>query len=824
MFTKLVHTALLAKYNFYHSLILQLSEVNMKRHHQVALSFLTFCISQQLYAQNNVSAMDIASNTMLSEDLAVNAASSELPNATLDTITVTATARTGTALAQKISEMPAVTQVITENELQMQATGNRTTGDILAQLIPSLGASSGSTSNYGTTMHGRPVQFLLNGVPLSGSRSLSRELNSIDPAQLERVEVLSGATSIYGAGAAGGLINLVTKSMVGYGPIRQTRIGVSSSRNFDSDSLGYHVGQTLGYGGERVYGRLDVDYETKGGKFDSHDNRISPDVNQTDQQDTESLSVNGSLGIELTDSQRLDLAVTYYNDEQDTDYGPDYGKNLQVLLKPKKLPPSLKAIDGADVENEPYTTKTSVNLNYNNDDIAGSNLSVTGYYRDEKGRFYPSGKSAADQAAEVWATNGLTDKDTLGKLLGAATFVTQSEADIEVMGLRAAMQTDSEIAGKKTLFSYGADFEREKSEQTYEGQDLNMFIASNGLSAQTNGLTYNGGPDTTIDKWGAFVNADIDITDKWHTSAGVRYQKLKAETATFTPIYEQLLEEYFNDPLINGVSNAYGIDYQAGQVEKGNTDHDKTLFNIGTSYQLTPNDQVFANFSQGFTTADIQRALRDVRAGFVVNSDNVQPIAIDNYELGWQGKHGNTAARLSGFYNESDKTVRFTNDYTVEVVDADEHVYGIEGSLSHDIDDQWQLGGSVAYTRGQYDKDGDWLELDAVRLTPLKGTAFAQYNFDKGSNVRLQALAIGGDDKAFKDQQKDPDSSALPVTGYMTLDVLGQVKMPVGRVDYGIYNLLNKDYLTVYHQTTYGDLNRLPASGTTYGLSYTVDY
>ncbi|MEL0619299.1 TonB-dependent receptor [Psychrobacter proteolyticus] len=793
----------------------------MKSHHQVALSVLTLCISQQLYAQNNVNEADAVLDAQTSAELASSTVSDETPNVTLDTINVTAKARTGTALAQKISEMPAVTQVITENEIQMQATGDRTTGDILAQLIPSLGASSGSTSNYGTTMHGRPVQFLLNGVPLSSSRSLSRELNSIDPAQLERVEVLSGATSIYGAGAAGGLINLVTKSLVGYGPIRQTRVGVSSSRNFESDSLGYHVGQTLGYGGERVYGRLDVDYDNKGGKFDSKGNRISPDVNQTDQQDTESLSVNGSLGVELTDSQRLDLAVTYYKDEQDTDYGPDYGDGLAVLFGAK---PSLRAIDGANVENEPYTTKTSMNLNYNNDDIAGSSLSVTGYYRDEKGRFYPSGKTAGDQATEVWQANGLTDEDTLKKLAGAATFVTQSEVDIEVMGLRAAMQTETEIAGKKTLFSYGADFERENSEQTYYGQDLNTFLASNGLSAQTNGLTYNGGPDTTIDKWGAFVNADVDITDKWHTSAGVRYQKLKSETDTFTPIYEQLLEEYFNSSAISGTSAAYGIDYQAGDVEKGSTDHDKTLFNLGTSYQLTPNDQIFANFSQGFTTADIQRALRDVRAGFVVNSDNVQPIAINNYEFGWQGKHGDTAARLSGFYNESDKVVRFTDSYTVEVVDTDERVYGVEGSLSHDISDKWQVGGSVAYTRGQYDKDGDWLELDAVRLTPLKGTAFAQYNFDEGSNIRLQALAIGGDDKAFKDQQQDPDSSALPVTGYMTLDVLGQVNMPVGRVDYGVYNLLNKDYLTVYHQTTYGDLNRLPASGTTYGLSYTVDY
>lgn len=776
----------------------------MKSHHQVALSLLTLCISQQLYAQTDVNTSTV--------DSVENAATNDIPSTTLDTITVTARAKTGTALAQKISEMPAVTQVIGEEDIQAQATGNRTTGDILAQLIPSLGASSGSTSNYGTTMRGRPVQYLLNGVPLTGSRNLSRELNSIDPSQLERVEVLSGATSIYGSGAAGGLINLVTKSAAGAGFTGQTRLGIDSSREFESDSLGYHVGQSLGYGGERVYGRLDVDYENKGGKFDSRGDRIGTDVNQTDQQDTESLSVNANLGMDIDDSQSVNLAVTYYNDEQDTNYGPDYGNNLGVLLL--GTPPSLKALDGAHIDKQPSTTKKSVNLNYNNDDVFGSNLSVTGYYRDEQGRFYPSGKDVRAQAREVLMENG-ADKDTAKKLAGGAIYIMQSEADIEVMGLRAAMQTETELADKPVLLSYGTDFERENSEQTYYGQDFNQFITSNGLISKANGMSYNSGPDTTIDKIGAFVNSDIDITDKWHASAGVRYQKLKSKTDTFTPFYEQLLEEYFNGS---------STDYQAGDVAKGKTDHDKTLFNLGSSYQLTPNDQIFANFSQGFTTADIQRALRDVRAGFVVNSDNVQPIAINNYDLGWQGKRGDTSARVTGFYNTSDKTVQFTNDYTVEVVDTDERVYGVEGSLTQDISDNWQVGGSVAYTRGQYKKDGDWLELDAVRLTPLKGTAFAQYNFDEGSNVRLQALAIGGDDRAFKDQQNDPDASAQPVTGYMTLDVLGQVKMPVGRVGYGVYNVLNKDYQTVYHQTTFGDLNRLPATGTTYGLSYTVDY
>lgn len=799
----------------------------MLSYHKHTLTLLTLVISQHLHAQTDINAYTVSSTSNTVSTVSDNEVN-DTPIATLDKIKVIAQAKTGTALAQKISEMPAVTQIISENDIQAQATGSRTTGDILAQLIPSLGASSGSTSNYGTTMRGRPVQYLLNGVPLSGSRSLSRELNSIDPAQLERVEVLSGATSIYGAGAAGGLINLVTKSTAGstagYGFTGQSRVGIDSSREFDSDSIGYHVGQSLGYGGERVYGRLDLDYDVKGGKFDSRGDRISPDVNQTDQQDTDALSVNANLGMDIDDSQSVNLAVTYYKDEQDTDYGPDYGNGLQVLLAPNVAPPSLNAIDGANVADEPYTEKTSVNLNYNNDEIFGSNLNVTGYYRDEKGRFYPSGKAFTDQALGVWVANGLTDRATLGQVLGASVAVTQSEADIEVMGLRAAMQTEAEIGDIQTLLSYGADFEREKSEQTYYAQDLNQFIASNGLKAQANGTTYNGGPETTIDKWGVFLNADVDMTDKWHASAGVRYQKLKADTDGFVPIYEQLLEEYFNDPRISPLSNAYGIDYQAGRVEDGNTDHDKTLFNLGTSYQVTPSDQLFANFSQGFTTADIQRALRDVRAGFVVNSDNVQPIKINNYELGWQSTRGDTSARVSGFYNDSDKTVRFTDDYTVEVVDTDERVYGAEASITHNINDNWQVGGSVAYTRGQYKNDGDWLELDAVRLTPLKGTAFAQYNFDAGSNIRLQALAIDGTDEAFEDQQQDPDSSAQPLSGYVTLDILGQVNMPVGRVGYGIYNVLNTDYKTVYHQTTYGDLNRLPASGTTYGLSYTVDY
>ena len=773
----------------------------MRLSHKLSLSLLTLCVSQQLYAETM---------SMTNDDAA-------LPLTILDPIIVTAEAKTGTALGQKISEMPAVTQVIYQDEITEQATGNRTVGDILAQTVPSLGLSSGSTSNYATTMRGRPVQFLLNGVPLTGSRNLSRQLNSIDPTQLERIEVLSGATSIYGAGATGGLINLVTKSAgANEGLHGETRVGVNSHRNFESESIGYNVGQSMDYTGATFFGRLDVDYETKGGSFDSHDQRISPDVNQTDQQDTKTLSVNANLGVNLTDMQNINLAATYYNNEQDTEFGPDYGKGLSVLLV-KGTKPSLKAIEGAQVANQPFTEKNSVSLNYHNEDVLGSNLNITGYYRDEKGRFYPSGKAFTSETKDVLIAAGITDPATLKKLLRGTITVAQSEADIEVMGIRAAMQTESNLAGKKALFSYGVDYETEQDKQTYYEQDINKFIASNGLVAEPNGNALFGGPDTTVDKLGAFINADVDLTDKLHASAGVRYQNIQADTDAFIPLKEQLIENYF--ALLR--QNNIPLPYTAGTVAAGKTDHSKTLFNLGASYQVDPSNQVFANFSQGFTIADIQRALRDVPAGFVVNSDNVEPITVNNYELGWQGNFKDTKARLSGFYNTSDKVVRFTPDYMVEVADTDERVYGAEASIRRNLSDRWTLGSTLAYTSGQYKADnGDWKALDATRITPLKGTAFAQYNFLDGSHMRLQVLAVDGTDKAHKE---DPTSS-MPVTGYATLDLLGQVKLPKGHLNYGIYNLLNKDYRSVYHQTTYGDLNRLNAKGTSYGLSYTIKY
>ena len=58
-------------------------------------------------------------------------------------------------------------------------------------------------------MRGRNVLVMIDGVSQTGSRDVSRQLNSISPNMIDHIEVVSGATSIYGSGATGGIINII---------------------------------------------------------------------------------------------------------------------------------------------------------------------------------------------------------------------------------------------------------------------------------------------------------------------------------------------------------------------------------------------------------------------------------------------------------------------------------------------------------------------------------------------------------------------------------------------------------------------------------------
>lgn len=750
---------------------------------QIQLTCLSLAIATQIYAQEPT--------TQKVENTGAEVKS-------LAPIVVTATRS-----AKSISDIAGTVYRIERSEIEKQANAGKNIADILGLLVPSLTPNTGTTSNYGMSMRGRVVQYMIDGIPQTGSRDGSRQLNSILPSMIDRIEVVSGATSIYGSGATGGIINIITKKGGDEALSFETKLGLTSGNNFKGDALAYEASQNVSFNQDRIKGNLGVGYAKRGEIQDSRGDRIGPEVAQTDRQDTQTLDVNGQLTWDISDQQHLTVGAQYYNDEQDSDYGPDYGQGLAVLFR--GATPSLKALKGLQLEDQPRTKRWSTHAQYNHNDVLGQSLTLEAYYRKEQARWFPT------------AVNLLHPELPGGRI----PVVMQSNTDINIWGSRLALQKDFKIADRALGLSYGLDFENEKNGQEGQMYDTNSFIASNGLNHKATKI-YAMGPDVQVAKLGAFVQANYAVTDRINIQAGVRHERINSDVSDSTPYPESIVADF--DP-----------SYTAKSLKGGEVKHNAILFNLGGVYHLSDTQQVFANFSQGFSIPDVQRMLRDVPASFVVTSNNIDPVKVNNYEFGWRLQEQNGLnLGLTAFYNDSDKSVRFNAapNFNIEVIDTDERIYGLEANVKYTISDMWNMGGTIAYTRGQFKNIlGDWQELDAVRVAPLKGTLFSEWQFADDINLRVQTLAIGGTDKAAKDYVNplNDRSSRKPaeIKGFAIMDVITSAKAGPGRLGFGVYNVWNTDYKSVFSQAvapTYGAISSLAAQGRTYGLTYTLKY
>lgn len=723
-----------------------------------SLCLLTAAICTQLYA----------------EDTAINGSTTQNTEAKLPTIVMTAT-RT----PKSISEIAGTVQTISADQIAQQAGPGRKVADVLAQLVPSLAPSSGTSSNYGQTMRGRNVLVMIDGVSQTGSRDVARQLNSISPNMIDHIEVVSGATSIYGSGATGGIINIITKRADKSEPVSfQTKLGVTSADNFRGDSLAYQVGQTASFANDKVDGFLGIDYTNRGSQFDGNGDRISLSPWQGSTMDTDTIDVNGRVNFNLTDNQTLSFGAQYYKDEQDTEYGPDYSYLLT------KTDPSYKAVKGWSLDNQPFTERYAFNTQYQNQDFLGQVLNVEAYYRNEKSRFVPYGYSA----------DGVSVK--------------QSQSNVDYAGIRSTLQSDLVVADRDLKLTYGLDYDWEKDHQWADY----YTPSNNGLVYTPTGEKQGSGPDTEIQNIGTFIQGDYAVTDQLNIQAGVRYQYVQADTDSYLT-----------------ARKPYTL------MAADSTDSDKFLFNLGAVYKLNDVQQIYANFSQGYSYPDVQRVLRDV-AAYTLTTSGIAPITVNSYELGWRlNQDTGLNLGLTGFYNTSDKVVQFNSDRSVNVVDTDQRVYGAEATVSYPFMENYKVGGTLGYTRGQYkDEANNWHELNAFAVSPMKGTLFAEWNNTEGYGVRAQMLAIKGTDKAYKDDLElkaagySDSNSAAEISGYTTMDVLAHFPLAKGRVDFGVYNVWGKQYKTVFAQqaavTNANTLLAIPAEGRTFALSYTINY
>ena len=128
--------------------------------------------------------------------------------AALEEIVVTTTA----GLQIPVSSIPGAVQILDREDLDIQNAISQDLADTLANLLPGYSPSNQLASNFGQTFRGKKAVVLIDGVlQTTPIRNASREFRTISQEAIERVEVIKGASALYGNGYAGGVINIVTK-------------------------------------------------------------------------------------------------------------------------------------------------------------------------------------------------------------------------------------------------------------------------------------------------------------------------------------------------------------------------------------------------------------------------------------------------------------------------------------------------------------------------------------------------------------------------------------------------------------------------------------
>nr|WP_196776408.1 TonB-dependent receptor [Cupriavidus metallidurans] len=665
--------------------------------------------------------------------------------------------------------------VLERTELEELKTGSDSLATVLSKVIPGMADSSHTVTDFGQTLRGRGMLVLLDGIPLNTNRDSARNLANIDPALVERVEVLRGSSAIYGGGATGGIVSITTRPAGGE-PKADTTVTMSTPLSrLRADGLSANVQQHFSGSSGMLDYAFDLGARHIGNSYDAKGQRIAPEPSQGDLFDSNNYNVGGKLGLRFAPDQRIQLAFSHFDAKQDTRWASDPSV---AKLPPGSVP--ARALDGLQLADQNQIRNTLVNLEYEHRDLLGSQLSAQFYYRNYYSRFTPF------DARAVPVRGGNVD---------------QAMQDSEVFGSRLTVKTPLG-ADKRTRVIWGMDFEQETSDMPIDIFDLKAYDASGGRIFNKIGtLTYM--PPITTRSIGGFAQLQHKFNEQWSTEGGLRYQYARASFSDFVPLSQSRVT---NPATVSG----------------GAVDYSAVLGNIGVAYKPVKDHEFYAAFSQGFNLPDIGLQVRNARAGFDIGSSDLQPVKTNNYELGWRGAFGNTLGSLAIFYTTSDLgDVQSFNNGLILTRTA-EKIYGVEASADYlSTDERWGAGGTFTWMQGRETPQGrDSQQMTGYRIPPLKLTGYVQYRPVPQWNNRLQATFFAGYDYRLNGVTS---FGRRDVSSYTTLDLISSYQVTKkDTVTVGIQNLLNRYYYPLYSQLLRNSNNtsHLPAAGITLTATY----
>lgn len=669
-----------------------------------------------------------------------------------------------------LAEVSSSVTVIDREALDAGLRTSANLADALGKAVPGLAPGTGSASIWGQTIRGRGMQILVDGVPLTTLRNTSRDLAAIDPSMVERVEVLRGTSALYGDGATGGLINIITRQPEPGEMQFTTELSVTAAPTEASESAGARLVQSISGGAKRFDWRVDLGVEQTGAMFDADGDRIPPDpYGQGGLADSDSYSIAAKTRLDLSADSRLSFAFSKYNAEQKTDWTTDPSVNAFPARSVKS-----RAIRGLDMEHPQGSDNQLLQLAWEDKSILGSTVSAQVYSREYQTVFTPyDGRSLAIYGNRIF----------------------QSRLESESIGFRADVQTPLPVRGLN-LF-WGVDGGSEQTAQPVWIIDPSAWDASGGRTIRS----IDDRPWVPlIDKQNqaAFAQLEWMASEKWLVRGGLRHDRVQAEIPTFSTL-----------------ANA--------TIEGGARDWSDTLMNMGVVYYTRPDSRVFLSYAEGFSLPDIGLVLRGAPANASLDTLPFAPQIVEGWELGWATERKLFDWNVAVFYSSSELGTS-TAGFNQPVVRAPERVYGAETQFAIRPADRWATGFNATYTEGKHDpnRDGAFTYLNNFRIAAPNATLWVEHETTPRWTNRVQLLWSGDRDRfgtstAFGERSME---------SYQVIDFLSSFEMASGTLSVAVQNLLNERYFVRDAQQLRSGRNdsHAAAPGATVRIGWTIRY
>ena len=673
----------------------------------------------------------------------------------------------GSRVIESIDEVPASITVISRKQIEDHLKVNPELQSLLAQMVPGLAPDTGSSSNTGQSLRGRAPLVMIDGVPQSTPlRNGSLGVKTIDPSALARIEVIKGATSVYGNGASGGIINYITKQATA----QDTHEGqVSLSSRFSpvklEESAGARISAAINGKVENFDYLVTASYEENGVQRDAEGDILGLQYGLSD---AETQNYFTKLGYDFDQEKRLQFSYNYFSSQQKTDLGDvpgdiNEGVKTYAIHVPEALQKRGKP-QGPD-GNENITLKyTDSNI------FANSEMTLDVYSQDIENVFFFSPNLANP------------DEGYDGG---------QSIIRSEKRGARATFNTAIDFDGVEATFIYGIDALKDTTSQPLV--DGRVWV-----------------PEMEMDSLAGFLQTKWVIHDDLIVKAGVRRESIDLSVDDYETLKLCRSETQCSVPL---------------QVKGDTIDYDATTYNIAIKYNWSDSFSPFFNYSQGSDIADIGRLLR---AATVDDIGLIQTEAsiIDNYEVGFTSLFDQVRLEVAAYRSTSELgTTNSFNEVTgvYEPVRAPQEIWGYEGLVDYRISETLNVIATYSYVEGK-NTEAD-VYLGSRQISPPKATANVNWKPSDTLSLTVSYLYVGDRKRFSPNADGDYVGDQGPISSYNIVNLSGQYQFAENwNAFMGVENLFNSDYYPARAQSyTYGGYN-IKGLGTTATLGVTYSF